>query len=115
VTGPTGPTGPNPIVNEVNDGNTGTAITINFTTGPNHVVTVTGACTFTFTAPSNSRHVQVRLVYGGAGGYALTWPAAVKWAGGAQPSWVTTVGAVNIASFFYDGTNYWGAGTTGFA
>ena len=76
---------------------------------------MTGNVTFTFTAPSNSRHVQVRMVQDGTGGRTVTWPASVKWASGTQPTWVTTAAAVNIANFFYDGTNYWGAGLTGFA
>lgn len=70
--------------------------------------------TLTFTAPANSRHVQVRFDYSGAGGFVITWPATVKWTNATQPTWTTTVGPMNIASFFYDGTNYWGtAGVIG--
>ena len=75
---------------------------------------MTGNVTFTFTAPANSRHVQVRMLEG-SGGFTRTWPATVKWSNGTQPTWVTTASAVNIASFYYDGTNYWGQGGTGFA
>jgi len=55
------------------------------------------------------------MVQDGTGGRTVTWPATVKWAGGVQPTWVTTANAINVATFFYDGTNYLGAGNTGFA
>jgi hypothetical protein len=55
------------------------------------------------------------MIQDGTGGRTVTFPAAVKWAGGAQPTWVTTAAAINIATFLYDGTNYWGTGGTGFA
>ncbi len=71
--------------------------------------------TFTFTAPAQNRHVQVRMIQDATGGRTTTWPATVKWAGGVAPSFVTTANAINIANFYYDGTNYWGAGLTGFA
>jgi len=111
-TGPTGQTGPASIINEIVDGNTGAGITLNFTTGVNHKITVNAATVLTFTAPANSRHVQVRFDYSGAGGFAITWPGSVTWTGGVEPSWNTTVGPMNIASFYYDGTTYWG--TPGF-
>jgi hypothetical protein len=76
---------------------------------------MTGNCTFTFTAPSQQRHIQLRMLEG-TGGFTRTWPSpAVKWAGGVEPIWVTTANAINIANFYWDGTNYWGAGLTGFA
>jgi hypothetical protein len=55
------------------------------------------------------------MIQDGTGTWDPTWPAAVKWVGGAQPTWITTAAAVNIANFYYDGTNYWGTGGAGFA
>jgi hypothetical protein len=76
---------------------------------------MTGNVAFTFTAPTNSRHLQVRMLEG-TGGFTRTWPGTVKWApNGVQPTWSTAANAVNIANFYYDGTNYWGAGLVGFA
>jgi hypothetical protein len=100
------------VTNEVVDGNTGAAKTIDFSTGPNHKITVNQTTTLAFTAPTNSRHVQVRFDYSGAGGFVITWPASVTWTGATEPPWHTTVGPMNIASFFYDGATYWG--TPGF-
>jgi hypothetical protein len=100
--------------NEIDDGNSSTADTIDWSTGPNHKSTLNGDCTYTFTAPAQHKHLQLRMIWSGAGRNP-SWPAAVKWAGGAEPTWITTDGAVNIASFYYDGTNYWGTGVTGLA
>jgi len=55
------------------------------------------------------------MIQDATGGRTVTWPATVKWSGGAQPTWVTTANAINIANFYYDGTNYWAQGATGFA
>jgi hypothetical protein len=55
------------------------------------------------------------MVQDATGGRSVIWPANVLWARPGQPSWVTTANAINIANFFYDGTNYYGMGGTGFA
>jgi hypothetical protein len=101
--------------NEVDAGNSGTADTIDWSVGPVYKSTLTGNCTYTFTAPAQHKWVQLRMIQDGTGGRTVTWPASVKWANGAQPLWVTTAAAVNIATFWYDGTNYYGVGSTGFA
>jgi len=103
------------FTNEIDDGNSSTADTIDWSTGPVHKSTLTGNCTYTFTAPAQHKWVQLKMVQDGTGSRTVTWPGAVKWSGGAQPSWVTTASAVNIATFYYDGTTYWGTGATGFA
>ncbi len=69
---------------------------------------MTGNCTFTFASPTQ-RHLQLRMIEG-SGGFSRTWPATVKWFG-AEPTWATGAGKVNIANFYYDGTNYWGNGS----
>ena len=38
----------------------------------------------------------------------MTWPATVKWAGSVAPTLSTAANAVDMASFFWDGTDYWG-------
>lgn len=52
------------------------------------------------------------------GGKTITWPAAVKWAGGAAPTLTTTANAVNILTFITidAGTTWYGMlGGAGFA
>lgn len=104
---------------EFDDGNSGTSKTIDWsvaTAGIAHKITVTGACTFTFTPPLHPRWVQLKLVHeASATVYALTWPGTVKWPGGTKIANTNTSGAVDIASFWYDGTNYYGVGSLNFS
>lgn len=95
---------------EVDNGNSGTADTIDWTVGNKQRTTITGNVTFTFTAPTGPCNLMLKIVMDGTGGYTLTWPATVKWKSGTQPTWGTAPNAVNIASFYFDGTNYYGFG-----
>lgn len=90
---------------EVDDGNADTTETIDWTTANFHKSTLTANCTYTFTAPSGATTLIMKLVNGGA--FTPTWPATVKWAGGTEPSW--TASGTDVLSFYYDGTNYYGA------
>jgi hypothetical protein len=90
------------------NGNSGTAKTIDFRTGNKQLLTLTDNCTLTFTAPSYVCNLMLKIIVGGSGNYTITWPAAVKWAGGSAPSISTTVGYVDLVSLFFDGTNYYG-------
>jgi len=93
---------------EVDDGNSSTADTIDWTTGNFHKSTMTGNCTYTFTAPSGATTLILKLVQGGSGSYTATWPATVKWTGGTAPTLSTAVGAVDIITFYWDGVYYYG-------
>ena len=78
-------------------------------------VTLGASFTFNFTAPPGPANLILRLVQDGAGSRNPGWPAAVKWAGGTEPVWSTTGGYIDIASFYFDGSSYYGTGLTGFA
>lgn len=89
-------------------GNSGASITLDFERMITQAVTMTDNCTFTFNNPDSGGTYLVKLTQGGAGSYTATWPASVKWVGGAAPTLSTAVGAIDIMTFFYDGTNYFG-------
>lgn len=93
---------------EIDDGNSGAADTIDWSAGGAHKSTLTGNCTYTFTSPAGVTSVVLKIVQG-AGPYTVTWPASVKWAAGAAPTLSIANGAIDIFSFYYDGTNYYGA------
>lgn len=80
-------------------GSMGATETFDWSAGMRHSATNSATCTITFTAPPGPCNLMLVLTNGGA--YALTWPAAVKWAGGAQPTW--TASGVDVVAFFYDG------------
>ncbi len=94
----------------VDNGNSSTADTINYGTGNFQKSTLTGNCTYTFTAPSGPARVTL-LVYTGTGSFSITWPATVKWSGGTAPTTTVTASKVDIFTFLWDGTNYFGTYT----
>jgi hypothetical protein len=98
----------------IDDGNSGTADTIDFSTGSIHKSTLTGNVEYTFTAPSGVSRVQL-LMYTGSGSFAVTFPATVKWVGGTAPTITTAASKVDIATFLWDGTNYWGSITQNYS
>jgi hypothetical protein len=102
------------FIAEVDNGNSGTADTIDWGAGQKQKSTLTGAVTYTFTAPQGPCNLVLKLVQGGTGSYNPAWPAAVKWPTGGEPAWSTAVGAIDIVSFYYDGTSYFGQAAIGY-
>lgn len=95
--------------------NTGAAQTINWTAAQKQLSTLSANVTYTFTAPPGPGNFLLRIVQSGAGGWTATWPATVKWTGGVAPVLSTAVGAVDIISFYWNGTNYYGVASLAFA
>jgi hypothetical protein len=100
---------------EFDNGNSGTAQTINLNTRQKQRTTLTGNCTFTFTAPPGPGNFLLKVIQDATGSRLATWPASVRWAGGVAPTLTTTATAIDIMSFYYDGTNYYGVGAFNFA
>ena len=71
--------------------------------------------TFTFTAPTNPCNILLMLIQDGTGGRTATFPATVKWAGGTAPTLTTTANGIDICSFYWDGSNYFGVASLAFA
>ena len=71
--------------------------------------------TFTFTAPTNPGTFQMIMVQDGTGSRTATWPATVKWAGGDAPTLSTAASSVDIVSFYWDGTSYYGVASLNFS
>lgn len=94
---------------EVNDGNSGTSDTIDWSTGNKHRSTLTDNVTYTFTDPPGPTNLILFLKQDGGGGNTVTWPASVKWAGGSAPVITSAASSEDIISFYFNGTNYYGA------
>lgn len=100
---------------EYNNGNSGTAKTLSWRNGNKQKVVLTGNCTFTFSAPGGACNLVLKLVQDATGGRTVVWPAAVKWAlAGTAPVLSTGANAIDIISFYYDGTNYYGVASVNF-
>lgn len=93
----------------IDDGNSGTAKTIDWTTGQFHKLTLTGNCTLTFTLPTTPIQITLILIQDGVGSRTVTFPTT-KWVGhGAAPLLTTTATTgTDIIQWLYDGTNLWG-------
>ena len=101
---------------EENNGDSSTADTIDWGAKNKQKSTLTDNVTYTFTDPDGPSNLLLRVIQGGAGSYVITWPANVKWPnGGSTPTLSTTVGAIDIVAFYFDGTDYYGNATSNFA
>jgi hypothetical protein len=99
----------------IDDGNSGTSKTIDWTLGTSHKITMTGNCTFSFTAPPGPCWLQLRMTQDGTGGHTAVWPS-MKWAGGsAQVLTPTLTTGMDIVSIYYDESAYYGIFAAGFA
>lgn len=97
------------VTTRTDDGNSSTALTVDWSTHNVSKVTLTGNCTFTFTAPGTGAGVLVlELAQDATGSRTATWPAAVHWSGGTAPTLTTTASKVDVFTFYYNGTTYFG-------
>ncbi len=95
------------------NGNSGTSKAISLNNGSLQSITITGAVAITQTAPTNPGKYTLVVTQDGSGHiYSFS---GVKWAGGVQPTWSTAAGAIDVVSFAWDGTNYYGMGGVAFA
>lgn len=100
---------------EVDNGNSGVADTIDWGAGNKQKSTLTGNCTFTFTAPDGPCNLVLKLVQDGTGSRTVTWPGTVKWPAGTAPTLTTDAAGIDLVTFYWDGTNYFGAAILAFA
>ena len=98
---------------EFSNGNSGSGtVTINWNTAQKQVITLTGNCTFAFTAPPGPGVFQLRLIQGAGGGFTPVWPTQGTAAGniGWEDKTVITptaaAGAIDIINFWYNGSFY---------
>jgi hypothetical protein len=84
----------------VDDGNSGTTDTIDWDAGNEHLSTLTGNVTYTFSNPKDGGR-YVLVIATGAGGFTVTWPAAVKWAAGSTPTITATASRYDLVTLIY--------------
>jgi hypothetical protein len=89
----------------------GATETLNCETANAHDVTLTAACTLTFSNPPASGKFgafSLLLRQNGTGTYATTWPASVDWDTGTAPTLVTDANSVsNFVFWTVDGGTIW--------
>lgn len=88
-------------------GNSGAAVTIDFSDTNFRQVTLTEDSTFTLTAPPGPSTLILEIYQGGAGGWTPTFPASVIFTNNnTLPTWSVSSGAVDVVSLFWNGTDY---------
>lgn len=101
---------------EVDNGNSGAADTIDWTAGNKQKSTLTDNVTYTFSPePNGPCNLIFKLVQDATGSRIATWPADVKWPGGTAPTLSTGNGDIDIVSFYYDGTDFYGQAALDFS
>lgn len=91
--------------------------TIDWTTGNKFKFTF-GAQNETFTfspAPTKPCNLILMMIQDATGGRTATWPATVKWPSGTAPTLSAGANDIDILSFYFDGTNYYGQSALDFS
>jgi len=82
--------------------------TIDWKTGNKAELTLSeNITTFNFTAPSKVCSLVLKIIQDSSP-RTITWPASVKWPAGTAPTLSTGNGDIDIISFYYDGTSFYG-------
>tara|TARA_R100001594_G_C3960894_1_gene245369 strand:- start:41 stop:538 length:498 start_codon:yes stop_codon:yes gene_type:complete len=90
-------------------------ITIDWNVSQKQSLTITGTgCTITFTAPPGACNLILKVVQGDGSDTVGHWSPEVKWAGGSAPTLSSGSADIDVISFYYDGTNYYGVASLDF-
>ena len=100
--------------NTIADGATGV---IDWNTSQKQKVTITGTgITCNFTNPAGACNLLLKVVQGDGSDVIATWDGDIKWpTNDTVPTLSTGNGDIDIISFYFDGTNYFGVASLDFA
>ena len=100
--------------NTIGDGATGT---IDWNVSQKQKVTITGTgITCNFTNPPGACNLLLKVVQGDGSDVIATWDGDIKWpSNDTVPTLSTGNGDIDIISFYFDGTNYFGVASLDFA
>jgi hypothetical protein len=88
--------------------NTGTDAAVDLANGTLQVPTLTGNWNpSSWPTPTLGQGFRM-IIKTGAGGFAITWAASVRWAAGTAPTLTATASKADIIDFESDGTNWYG-------
>lgn len=76
--------------------------TVDWAYGDLTIITLDGNITFTFINALHGQKHTIKIKQDAAGAHTVTWPATVQWAGGTEPTLITTSGGIDYISFTYD-------------
>ena len=94
---------------EFDNGLAGAADTIDWNAGNTQRSTLDENTTYTFTDPPGPARLVLRIIQDAGGTNTVAWPASVEWEGGSAPVISAGANAVDVVSFYHDGTTYYGS------
>lgn len=99
------------------DSDSGATHAIDCDAGTVHQITLTAACTLSFSnVPSGGFGLTLELIQDGTGSRTVTWPASVTWAAGTAPTLSTAASSVDVVALYTpDGGTTWRAALVGLA
>jgi len=101
---------------EYDNGTKNTDFTIDWNNGNKQKVTIAGMnLAITFINPPGACSLTFKIVQDATGGRTVIFPTTCKWAGGEPPTLSTGANAIDIITFYYDGTNYYGTYSLNFS
>jgi len=101
---------------EYDNGSKTEAFIIDWANGQKQKVTISGTdLGITFANPPGPGNLILKIVQGTGGNNTLSWTTVPKWPCGSVPTLSTASGAVDIISFYWDGTYYYGVANTNFS
>ena len=93
---------------------TGTVV-IDWNVSQKQSLTITGTgSTVNFTNPSGACNLMLKVIQGDGSDTVNTWDSDIKWAGSSAPTLSTGSGEIDIISFYFDRTNYFGVASLDF-
>ena len=95
-------------------GSTGTSIAVDWDNSNVQTLTITASGTLTMSNPIDGGVYTLQITQGAGGGHTITW-SNVLWPGGTPPSLSITAGAVDILTFIYGPTAYFGNANLNFS
>lgn len=96
------------------NGNSGSSITINWANGDRQKLTISAACTISYSNAIAGQVLTLLVVENSTGNFAVTLPTS-KWPVGVAGVFTTTANAINLLTVFFDGTNYLTQLSSGYA
>lgn len=95
-------------------GTTGTNVSVDWNNSNTQTMELLGSGTISLNNPIDGGVYTLQITQGTGGGHTLIW-SNVKWPGGAPPTLSITAGAVDILTFIYGPTAYYGNANLNFS
>jgi hypothetical protein len=83
-------------------------VTFNLANGAIQKVTLGGNRTLALSGQLSGQSFAIILIQDGSGNRTVTWWSNIKWISSTVPTLTISAGGIDIFTFFYDGTNYYG-------